>query len=263
MFSTVPPLLAAITLLAQATPLLPPPPLPRATTAAQPDEIGRVRARRAYCDPVITNANATIGKIQANDATLATIMNRLSTADFDRVTIFARTRTVNQLEAYGASLQRASADAQINLRKIRDAANTVEDVQRRHEIEDMAKALDASLDRQRKIGIDLVKSMIIYEGRLATINVNANNGKNDTTNENFDGSSITKLAEIFPASMERDKLKQTATFDETAHQIGDEFADRITVINAFEGIASQYSARATTSCLDGAPAPSPAPAKKP
>lgn len=251
---------------AQSTPMMPAPPLTRHDTPAitnQPDEIGRVRALRIYCTPVISNANIVIGKVQANDATLGLVMDKLTHADVDTVTNFARNRTVNQLSAYGASLQRSATDAQANLKKIRDAANNVEELKVRNTITDMAKALDASLDRQRKIGVDLVKAMVIYQGRLQAINAQDAVGSKQLLDEGWDTGNFTKLREIFPATMENDPLKQTATFDETLHEIGDEFADRITVINAFEGIASQYGDRATSGCFApvASPAPSPAPTK--
>lgn len=202
-------------------------PLPSPQPTRELETIGRVKSR-AFCTAVVTNANVVIAKVLANDATLDGLIDRLLHVDLDHVTDFERFRQVNHLITDSTRLQRSAADAQLNLKHIREAAQAVSDPERRRELGALAVALDRSLDGQRKIGVDLGRAVAIYQGRIGAAASDGN------------GASLDDSLAI-----------------ETRRQMTDRFSLARVGIFASEARAAESSERATSDCVFPQPTVSP------
>ena len=141
-------------------------PSPAQTTPPTPlREIGRVRASAA-CTAIVVRANSAIGATLRNDQTLSMTIGTLRKVDLDG-NLFERTKGLHSLEKLGTDLRMSAAAAEGQITKLRELAAESTDEQRKNDLKSFADALGGALFRQKRIGMDVQRMVLIIEGRTS------------------------------------------------------------------------------------------------
>ncbi|MGB8267891.1 MAG: hypothetical protein WCE44_16320 [Candidatus Velthaea sp.] len=228
---------------AQGAPaVLPPPPSPSPSPLTT---IGRTRTLTAECGVMVDAASKALARIGQNDAASADLDKVLKNTDFNASNPIAQQRIRNNLYKIGRTLQSNAAAANAEVQRLRDLSDTA-DIPRAHALKQLIAAFDVVNGAQRQMGADLVRALVVQEGRIATRDSTAqvtSNGQQALAGDpsptpkggtdNADGT-FTGLKSIVPkSSRDRSDPDMNVLFDD----LNDDFGDRIGQITRVEKTA--------------------------
>ena len=146
-----------------------PTPSPAPSSASQPlTEIGHVTSS-AICTSIVVRANSAIGAALRNDQTVSLAVDTLRHVNLDTSNVIERQKGMNAIERLAEELRQSSGDADAQIKKLRDLAAKSDDPVRKEELKEFADALGGALQRQRRIGADLQRMLVIMDGRQARL----------------------------------------------------------------------------------------------
>jgi hypothetical protein len=157
------PLLLAVAVAGAAAPV----PSPSPSTAAQPlREIGHVFSSGA-CTAIVVRANSAISTTLRNDQTVAMAIDTLRHVNLETPNMIQQRKSMASIERLAEDLRLSSGDAESQIKRLREMAAQTTDPVRKEDLKDFADALGGALARQRRIGADLQRMLVIMDGRQA------------------------------------------------------------------------------------------------
>lgn len=157
------PLLLAIAVAGAAAPT----PSAAPSTAAQPlQEIGHVFSSGA-CTAIVVRANSAISTTLRNDQTVSLAIDTLRHVNLDTSNAIEQRKGEASIERLAESLRTSSGDAEAQIKRLREMAAQTTDPIRKEDLKEFADALGGALARQRRIGADLQRMLVIMDGRQA------------------------------------------------------------------------------------------------
>jgi hypothetical protein len=219
------------------------PAVPAATPAATAlpyPTIGRTRSKR-YCTLETARANGAITVALTNDRIISAGIARLRRANLDRpqITIIEREKSLRDLRGIASAIQTnlRAGDAQID--DLRKLSVKEPDATRSPELKALADQLDEAFDRQRSIGSDLAKMLVIVDGRYAA------------------AQGTSEAASLMPEPQEDKARNGLPSIDQrAAHEpfnalfadVADEFGGRVVEIGKSEDAAAVHAPKAISGC---------------
>ncbi|MGH7660603.1 MAG: hypothetical protein ACRENA_06775 [Vulcanimicrobiaceae bacterium] len=144
-----------------------PAPSPAPSTAAQPlQEIGHVFSSGA-CTAIVVRANSAISTTLRNDQTVSLSIDTLRHVNLDNSNTIQRHKDEMSIERLAENLRTSSGDAESQIKRLKEMAAQTTDPIRKEDLKEFADALGGALARQRKIGADLQRMLVIMDGRRA------------------------------------------------------------------------------------------------
>ena len=144
-----------------------PSPSPDPSAAAQPlREIGHVFSSGA-CTAIVVRANSAISTTLRNDQTVAMAIDTLRHVNFETPNMIQQRKSVASIDRLATDLRTSSGDAESQIKRLREMAAQTTDPIRKQDLKDFADALGGALARQRRIGADLQRMLVIMDGRRA------------------------------------------------------------------------------------------------
>lgn len=142
-------------------------PSPGASAAAQPlQEIGHVFSS-GTCTAIVVRANSAISTTLRNDQTVSLAIDTLKRVNLDTNNEIEQHKGMNSIERLAESLRFSSGDAEAQIKRLREMAAQTTDPVRKEDLKEFADALGGALARQRRIGADLQRMLVIMDGRQA------------------------------------------------------------------------------------------------
>ena len=161
------PLLLAIAVAGAAAPT----PSAAPSTAAQPlREIGHVFSSGA-CTAIVVRANSAISTTLRNDQTVSLAIDTLRHVNLESPNAIEQRKGVASIERLAENLRLSSGDAEAQIKRLREMAAQTTDPVRKEDLKEFADALGGALARQRRIGADLQRMLVIMDGRQARAEV--------------------------------------------------------------------------------------------
>jgi hypothetical protein len=211
-----------------------------AATALPYPTIGRTRSKR-YCALETERTNGAITVALTNDKIISAGIARLRGANLDRpqITIIEREKSLRDLRAVAAAIQTnlRAGDAQVD--DLRALSVKEPDATRSPELKALAEQLDDAFERQRSIGSDLAKMLVIIDGRYAA------------------AQGTSEAAAVMPEPQEEHARNGLPSIDErAAHEpfnalfsdVADEFGGRVVAIGKSEDAAAVHAPKAISGC---------------
>lgn len=171
------PLFLAIAVAGAAVPT----PGPSQSPAAEPlREIGHVFSSGA-CTAIVVRANSAIGTTLRNDQTVLLTIDTLRHVNLDTPNEIQQRKGMASIERLAENLRMSSGDAEAQIARLRKMAAQTTDPIRKEDLKDFADALGGALARQRRIGMDLQRMLVIMDGRQARAEARREIGYTGTT----------------------------------------------------------------------------------
>jgi hypothetical protein len=144
-----------------------PTPSPGPSSAAQPlREIGHVFSSGA-CTAIVVRANSAISSTLRNDQTVLLTIDTLRHVNLDTRNEIQQRKGMASIERLAENLRMSSGDAEAQIKRLREMAAQTTDPVRKEDLKEFADALGGALARQRRIGMDLQRMLVIMDGRQA------------------------------------------------------------------------------------------------
>jgi hypothetical protein len=137
-------------------------PAPRASVPALP-EIGRTRT--SFCSAVAASSAKAAHTIVQNDQLLDALKTDAPRVDFDGMARPRREAALAKVRQTATDVRTGSADALGETARIRAYAATLRDPVKRLNMLAYADGLDEALHQQQTAGVDIMRAMVIAEGR--------------------------------------------------------------------------------------------------
>jgi hypothetical protein len=143
-----------------------PAPAPAATSGPPLKEIGRVTTN-AMCTAIVVRANSAIGTALRNDQTVSLAVATLRRVDLDTRNEIDKRKSMNSIGKLADELRTSSNNAEGQIKKLRELSGQATDPERKADLKEFADALGGALERQKRIGRDLQRMLVIIDGRDA------------------------------------------------------------------------------------------------
>lgn len=142
------------------------PPAPAPAAKEPLKEIGRVTSS-AMCTNIVVRANSAISAALRNDQTVTLAVSTLRRVDLDTTNVIQKQKSMNEIGRLADDLRISAGNADAQIKKLREMAEQATDPERKAELKEFADALSGALGRQKRIGADLQKMLVIMDGREA------------------------------------------------------------------------------------------------
>jgi hypothetical protein len=144
----------------------PPSAAPAAKEQTPLKEIGRVTSS-AMCTNIVVRANSAISAALRNDQTVSIAVSTLRRVDLDTTNVIQKQKSMNEIGRLADDLRMSAGNADAQIKKLRQMSEQATDPERKAELKEFADALGGALARQKRIGADLQKMLVIMDGREA------------------------------------------------------------------------------------------------
>ncbi|MBV8600772.1 MAG: hypothetical protein JO359_04310 [Candidatus Eremiobacteraeota bacterium] len=135
-------------------------------TKEQLKEIGRVTTN-AMCTAIVMRANSAIGATLRNDQTVGIAISTLRHVDLDTHNSIDKRKAMNEIGKLSDDLRTSAGSAEEQIKKLREMSKEATDPTRKEDLKEFADALGGALNRQKRIGADLSRMLVIIDGRDA------------------------------------------------------------------------------------------------
>ncbi|MBV8074003.1 MAG: hypothetical protein JO140_01150 [Candidatus Eremiobacteraeota bacterium] len=131
-------------------------------------EIGRVTSN-AMCTAIVMRANSAIGATLRNDQTVGIAIQTLRHVDLDTHNSIDKRKAMSDIGKLSDELRSSAGSAEEQIKKLREMSEQATDPTRKADLKEFADALGGALNRQKRIGADLARMLVIIEGRDARV----------------------------------------------------------------------------------------------
>jgi len=202
-------------------------------------EIGRVRST-PICTPIVVHANGAITSALDNDRSLAILTTNLRAMDFDKLNSMQLHHAIDDLMKQAGTIRQNGKLADNEIKQLRAYAAASTDPERKAELKAFADALGGAIYRQTKAAAEFMRDVTIVQGREDAQEARDIKTRDEQLPENMNAQAVASARTVLPAG--------PPSYNKVMREIASDLTDRVSAINADEGIAADHSIAATSGC---------------